>query len=270
MINSRFLLYEAQQAHHFGLPAHIALASVTLTPATTAGLVHRIGKLTAGADADVVLWDSHPLQLGATPIHVWIDGIMQIPLPPRGDESHEIEVGKGKEDEKWLEVPKQPTWDKERKAAIAWDGLPPLQGRRVPDRVLFRNVKEIWSAGSEGIMQAFVSPKGASGAGDVIVEHGRITCTGLECGQDLEGATMVDLDGGSLFPGLMTYGSPISLEEIEGEMSTGDGKRFNAFTQNIPEIYNDVGNTLRAADALVFGTRNALLVDFGQIVVMNI
>ena len=47
-MDSRFLLYEAQQAHFYGLPANLALASVTTTPATVLGLDHRIGFLKQG------------------------------------------------------------------------------------------------------------------------------------------------------------------------------------------------------------------------------
>ena len=61
-----------------GLSPQLALASVTSVPASAAGLSHRIGILREGADADVVLWDSHPLQLGATSRKVWIDGILQV------------------------------------------------------------------------------------------------------------------------------------------------------------------------------------------------
>lgn len=57
MMNTRWLLYEAQQAFYYGLPADLSLASVTSAPAAAAGLDHRIGTLRAGADADVVLWD---------------------------------------------------------------------------------------------------------------------------------------------------------------------------------------------------------------------
>ena len=78
--NSRYLLFEAQQAHYYGLPANLALASVTTTPATAAGLSHRIGHLREGSDADVVLWDTHTLQLGATPVKSWIDGVLEVPV----------------------------------------------------------------------------------------------------------------------------------------------------------------------------------------------
>lgn len=40
--NSRYLLYEAQQAHYYGLPDNVALASVTSSPAEVMGLDHRI------------------------------------------------------------------------------------------------------------------------------------------------------------------------------------------------------------------------------------
>jgi imidazolonepropionase-like amidohydrolase len=83
---SRSLLHEAQQAHYHGLPEHLALSSVTTVPAKAIGLDWRLGAVTVGLDADIVLWDSHPLNLGATPLQVFIDGIPQLenqPLIPK-------------------------------------------------------------------------------------------------------------------------------------------------------------------------------------------
>lgn len=51
MLDSRFLLYEAQQAYHYGLDAHLALSSVTTTPAIVLALDHRVGFLRKGYDA---------------------------------------------------------------------------------------------------------------------------------------------------------------------------------------------------------------------------
>lgn len=51
MLNSRYLLYEAQQAHYYGLADNIALAAVTTTPATVMGMDHRVGFLKEGYDA---------------------------------------------------------------------------------------------------------------------------------------------------------------------------------------------------------------------------
>ncbi|KAG5653026.1 hypothetical protein H0H81_002648 [Sphagnurus paluster] len=259
-MNSRYLLYEAQQAHYFGLPANLSLASVTSTPATIAGLSHRIGFLKEGADADVVLWDSHPLQLGATPVKVWIDGILQIPVPPKTDEPPpDIEVGKGKEADQWRQPPDVPNWDKERKETLMWDGLPPLQGKPKKDITIFSNVKSVWMRGQGGQIQANFTANSEKEMGVVVVEDGKITCLGAACLAATSDTTnVVDLRGGSIAPGIMAYGSPLGLEEIAGEASTGDGKPYDAFAGNVPNILDDSGAIMRAMDALMFGTRNAL------------
>jgi Amidohydrolase family len=72
--NAADLVAQAQIGHHYGLPADKAIASVMSVPATTMGLSHRIGYLQPGYDADLVLWDSHPLCLGTSTLQTWIDG----------------------------------------------------------------------------------------------------------------------------------------------------------------------------------------------------
>ena len=55
MLNSRYLLFEAQQAHYYGLNPALALASVTSTPAKAAGMDHRVGTIAEG-----LLFCAHP------------------------------------------------------------------------------------------------------------------------------------------------------------------------------------------------------------------
>lgn len=50
-IVSRYLIHEAAQAHYWGLPENVALASITTTSAKVLGLDHRIGYAKAGYDA---------------------------------------------------------------------------------------------------------------------------------------------------------------------------------------------------------------------------
>lgn len=233
---------------------------MTSTPAMAAGLSHRVGILAEGSDADVVLWDSHPLQLGATPKKVWIDGILQIPVPSKTDEETHIEIGEGKEDEEWKQVPHTPNWDQERKEAIDWDGLPPLEGKKVTNKVVFVGVKEVWQRADNGNVVDFFSAKSSPGGvlGTVVVEGGKFTCVGHTCADVSEDATILNLNGGSISPGLMSYGSLLGLEEIADEPSTTDGGYYDAFVRDIPRILDDSGGILRAMDALMFGTRNAL------------
>ncbi|KJA29867.1 hypothetical protein HYPSUDRAFT_126636 [Hypholoma sublateritium FD-334 SS-4] len=264
VINSRYLIYEAQQAHYFGLPPGLALAAVTSTPAATAGLSHRIGVLEEGFDADVVLWDSHPLQLGATPRKVWIDGILQIPVPLKSGEENHVQIGRGKEGDKWQQVPDTPNWDLERNLTIAWEGLPPLEGRNTEKTILFTNVKEVWQSSLNGRTARIFAARQNSGRADnselgsVLVGEGKIICAGYACANVRIDAVTKDLCGGSISPGLMTFGSPIGLEEIASEPSTADGKSYDAFSQDVPRIMGDSGAVVRAMDGLMFGTRNAL------------
>ena len=48
VMNSRYLLYEAQNAYYYGLPENLAIASVTSTPAKLLGLGHRVGFVKEG------------------------------------------------------------------------------------------------------------------------------------------------------------------------------------------------------------------------------
>ncbi|KAI0832753.1 composite domain of metallo-dependent hydrolase [Trametes gibbosa] len=255
---SRYLAFEAQQAHYNGLPPHLALAAITSVPAAAAGLSHRIGILREGADADVVLWDSHPLQLGATPRKVWIDGILQV-----GNDTDHVLIGPGKTAQEWREAPEVPDFTAEREAALRWDGLPPLASNRtVAGRVAFQNVREVFlrQGGDEaGVVQEF-GIDGQAGTTHVIVDRGRVSCVGPVCeGEGRNAEVTVDLRGGTIAPGMMAFGSALGIEEIQSEPSTGDGTQFDPLSKDVPKLMGDVGGLVRVDDALIFGTRNALV-----------
>jgi imidazolonepropionase-like amidohydrolase len=90
MINdndSRQAQYSAQYAGNLvaltrvpgasGLSWDAAFAAITSKPAEIIGMAGEIGVLKSGARADVVLWDSDPLELSALVTAVWIDGVPQ-------------------------------------------------------------------------------------------------------------------------------------------------------------------------------------------------
>ncbi|KZT66550.1 carbohydrate esterase family 9 protein [Daedalea quercina L-15889] len=253
-IQSRFLVNEAGYAHYYGLPENIALASVTSTPAVTLGLDHRIGFLKEGYDADVVIWDSHPLALGAAPAQVIIDGIAQIkPSYP---------AVKPKSSQRVLHTPK---WDKEAKAAVDYDGLPPLgPAQSTKGVVVFTNVSSNWVKDRESsdLADLFASTEGP---GAVVVRGGRVVCSSTlydQCAPYIAANAEnvhVDLRGGSLQPGLITTGSSIGLQEIAMEMSTTDGVAFDPLAADVPSIAGGVGYMPRAVDGLQFGSRDAML-----------
>ena len=95
----------------------------------------------------------------------------------------------------------------------------------------------------------------------VVVESGHILCAGI-CGSleqwTAKDAQIIDLQGGSVSPGLVSFGSPLGLEEIRGEASTSDGYVFDPLLQEIPGIIGGDYSVIHAADGLQFTTRDAL------------
>ncbi|NDK56683.1 amidohydrolase family protein [Pontibacter fetidus] len=65
----------AKSVKYTGMSEEEALKMVTLNPAKLLHLDDRIGSLKAGKDADVVLWNNHPLSIYAHPEKTFVDGI---------------------------------------------------------------------------------------------------------------------------------------------------------------------------------------------------
>ena len=218
---------------------------------------------------DVVLWDSHPLALGATPKQVFIDGIAQLQSPYSKEKPPSSQ-----------RPPKTPNFDQEAKDAVKYDGLPPLELKKSKaDVVLFTNVSSIYLKRGGKIREVF-SVSDSGNIGVVVVENGQLKCFGADaqCSLDQFSANVerVNLEGGSisqatysplcltlliicshLRPTLISYGSPLGLEDIQGEPSTHDGSTPNPLTSNSSPLLGE-GPVIRAVDGLKFATRDAL------------
>ena len=101
--------------------------------------------------------------------------------------------------------------------------------------------------------------------GVVLVRNGSIICTGVNAAcitslrafevseQDIP---VVDLKGGSIMPGLTTFGAPVGVEEIQSERTTQDGRVYDPLSGSVPGILGD-GAIVAAVDGLQFATRDA-------------
>ncbi|KIK67367.1 hypothetical protein GYMLUDRAFT_37473 [Collybiopsis luxurians FD-317 M1] len=251
VLDSRHLLFEAQVAHFYGLPDNLALGAVTSNSAEIMGMGHRIGYIRQGWDADLVIWDSHPLSLGATPVQVFIDGIAQLESPYVSEKPPAFQ-----------KVPKVPNFDEEARLAVQYDGLPPLNPVKGSKHVVFTNVTEVFVRGS-GTVESLFSRRTID-AGVVVARNGQLVCIGEQSTcltnavwEAEEEPLFVDLKGGSIEPALTSYGAPLGLEHINQEPSTVDGFAFGPLSQNVPKILG--GNPVsRAVDGLLFNTRDAL------------
>lgn len=73
---ARRLNQEAAKAVKYGnVSEEDALKFVTLNPAKLLHIDHRVGSLREGKDADLVLWNEHPLSIYASPLQTYVDGI---------------------------------------------------------------------------------------------------------------------------------------------------------------------------------------------------
>ncbi|KAF9529384.1 carbohydrate esterase family 9 protein [Crepidotus variabilis] len=249
-IDSRYLSYEAQQAYFYGLPENLAIASITSQPAEVLGMGHRIGYIKEGYDADIVIWDSHPLALGATPTEVFIDGIPQL------ERAFVVEKPSN-----YQRRPPVPNFDKDAENAVVYEGLPPLQPRRseAGSTVVFQNVGTMFQQ-RNGVVEQIQIAQG-EGSGMIVTRNGTIICSD-QCANlfDIGDANtkVINLDGGSISPGFVSYGSPLGLEHIKLEPSTNDGTIIDPLSRQVPKILGDF-SIIRATDGLQFASRDALL-----------
>jgi imidazolonepropionase-like amidohydrolase len=240
VLDSRYLVYEAAQAHHYGLNFSQALGSVTTHPARAMGMDHRLGHLRPGYDADVVIWDSFPLALGATPKQTYIDGIPQIIKPVVISKPESAQV-----------ISKPGKYDKEAAEAQATRGNPDLRPKKSNKNIIFQDVGNFYLPGHKLSMMALSESTGT----DVIVMDGEISCVG-QCavaeGLEFE---VIDLKGGSIAPGLITVGSHLGNREIGPEKSTGEGVGYDALDE-VSELID--GLLVHGVDGAQFGGKDTL------------
>jgi hypothetical protein len=125
--------------------------------------------------------------LGATPKHVYIDGIAQFDKPFSADKGTEFQ-----------RVPNTPDFDKETVDALKYDGLPPLEPKDASSHfVFFTNVGSIFLRRDGGIREVIVSTEGKK-FGTVIVENGTVICAGTCSTAAISTGQRIDLEGGSI------------------------------------------------------------------------
>lgn len=206
VLNAQHVLFEAAKAHHWGLPYHAALSSVTSAPAEELGLGKRLGKIKPGYDADIVVWDSDPLSIGATPVQVWIDGTAQFENPF--------------------------VLEKPLKTPIIKQDVPDVGTSETAiesSNVVFTGVTNVWIPGFDTVTKG--EPV------NVVVKDGEISCVG-PCVSQLDNArvnnaTIVDLKDGHLTKAFTAFGGSLGLNEIDAEKEASNGNSGDKFTRAV-------------------------------------
>ncbi len=75
---NRHLYHEAAKTQHYGdLSDEQALALITINPARQLGIADRVGSIEVGKDADLAIFDAHPLSVYAVPQRTYVDGVVR-------------------------------------------------------------------------------------------------------------------------------------------------------------------------------------------------
>lgn len=192
VLNAQHVLFEAAKAYKYGLPYHVAFAGVTSASAELLGLGERIGKVKGNFDADIALWDSDPLSVGATPVQVWIDGTPQFKDP--------VEL-------------KKP----DAKPISHEEALEPSTTAIEHEDVIFTGVSRMLFPGLESTS--------IDDNTNVVIKSSKIECIGAceDVISTLKNAKTVRLVNGHFAPPATAFGSFLGVEEISAEEVTNDG-----------------------------------------------
>lgn len=127
-------------------------------------------------------------------------------------------------DARFQDIPETPNFGREAKEAVEYEGLPPLAPKKsITGTIVFKNVKSVIIRVAEGDAIAFLFDTQDEMYANVFIRVGKIACAGAAAtclAQFEEANTIIDLKGGAISPGLIFFGSPLGLEEIEAESST--------------------------------------------------
>jgi len=188
--NAQYLLSIAQSFSTFGLTEFEALATVTSTPADAMGLGDRIGRIEVGYDADIVVWDRNPMEIGAVPGIIFIDG----------------EQALGSLDFKPLRTDLTPATGE-----LTYSGGTACSGEATSEYVVCGNTIHLVDDQNSVLTDSCL-----------VVENNLVTCIG-QCTLPPD-VDVYNLGNGSVItPGLVNIGSPVGLQEIIQEANAQDG-----------------------------------------------
>jgi imidazolonepropionase-like amidohydrolase len=188
----------AKTMRYGGLTEEEALATITINPAKQMGIDHRTGSLEVGKDADISIWDGHPLSVYAKPVMTLVEG--EVFFERR--DAHGID-----------------------RASFTKPVLDRPSGRKMP--ALPPRVR------AYAITNATVHPvSGPSVRGTVVVEDGRITAVGERVAIPRD-AFRIDARGMHVYPGFIDAGNSIGLAEISPIGQTVDNRELGDYQPDL-------------------------------------
>jgi imidazolonepropionase-like amidohydrolase len=238
-----------------GLSDDEALALVTINPAKQLRIDSRVGSLEVGKDADVVIWNHHPLSTYAIADRVYIDG--QKYYDRLDDEKRIAELAKEKEalvnaerGERRGPTTTEATTPRDNRGSggpsdDANGGARPFQGgdatpalrERGPGSAALQTIAQprpkLATTGVLAITNAKIFPvaKPAIDRGTIVVRDGIIEAVGANVSAPA-GARVIDAAGAEVYPGFINASTTIGLED-PGPGGFGDANEILDFNPQL-------------------------------------
>jgi imidazolonepropionase-like amidohydrolase len=227
--HARRLNTEAAKSIHWGgLTEDEAFALVTINPAKQLRIDNRVGSLEAGKDADVVIWNKHPLSTYAIADRVYIDGTLYYDrlgeerrLTDARQEKSRLAAGEGQrsptaEPQSSPDAPPvartfpgpgradSARLGGSRSANGAADGLGGVEGQALTPA----------ATGTVAITNARIHPisRPAIERGTIVIRDGRIASVDASS-QPPAGSQVIDAKGADVYPGFIDARTVIGINE---------------------------------------------------------
>jgi imidazolonepropionase-like amidohydrolase len=217
--HARRLNTEAAKSIHWGgLSDDEALALVTINPARQLQIADRVGSLEVGKDADVVIWNNHPLSTYAIADRVYIDGQVYYDrqedarrLTDARSEKTRLAAAEGRTTptaEPQTPEPRPQAPGAGPQASASDQGLGGVDESRLrqPQPPATGPVTAITNARIHPITQPTIE------RGTVVMRGGRIEAVGANV-QVPAGAQVIDAKGADVYPGFVDGRTSLGLNE---------------------------------------------------------
>ncbi len=217
--HARRLNTEAAKSIHWGgLTDDEALALVTINPAKQLRIDNRVGSIEPGKDADVVIWNNHPLSTYAIADRVYIDGQMYYDrqedarrLTEARSEKTRLaaaEARTGPTAEPQTSSPRPQASGREPQSSASDQGLGGVDESRLqqPRPTATGPVTAITNARIHPITQPMIE------RGTIVMRGGRIEAVGANV-QVPSGAQVIDAKGADVYPGFVDGRTSMGLNE---------------------------------------------------------
>jgi imidazolonepropionase-like amidohydrolase len=218
--HARRLNTEAAKSVRWGdITDEQALAMVTLNPAKQLRIDSRVGSIEVGKDADLAVWNHHPLSTMAIVERTYIDGIVYY------DRVKDLQRAASVDAEKALLLGRQggapAATETPAAAAAPRPGVTPE-----PLRVTYNANGPAWAIANARI---FPVSGPVIDKGTIVVKGNRILAVGANASVP-SGAKVVDGNGLSIYPGFIDGGTDLGLNE-PGVRNYDDVNEMHTFNQ---------------------------------------